>query len=198
MDGPAWLSTTELDAWRRFAAVLELLPAVLDAQLTADSHLTHFDYFVLAMLSETPERTLRMTALAARTNATLPRLSRVVSRLERGGLLTRTPCRQDRRATDVTLTDAGSATVVGAAPGHVGTVRAYVLDALTPAEVDQLATISARLLTRLDPGGRMLASADRSPAAAAGTATSDAPAAPTAVAGGDRRDPAGGPERRGY
>jgi hypothetical protein len=44
--------------------VLELLPAVLDSQLRSQSGLTHFEYFVLAMLSEAPDRTLRMTALA--------------------------------------------------------------------------------------------------------------------------------------
>ena len=59
---------------------------VLDAQLRADAGLTHFEYFVLAMLSEAPERTLRMTSLAQRTNATLPRLSHVVSRLEDAAL----------------------------------------------------------------------------------------------------------------
>ena len=66
-------------------AVVELLPGVLDAQLRKDSELTHFEYFVLAMLSDAPERTLRMTALAKHTNATLPRLSHVVRRLEDRG-----------------------------------------------------------------------------------------------------------------
>jgi hypothetical protein len=34
------------------------------------------------MLSEALQRTLRMTSLAAQTNATLPRLSHVIRRLE--------------------------------------------------------------------------------------------------------------------
>jgi hypothetical protein len=45
--------------------VLELLPAVLDSQLRRDAQLTLFEYFVLAMLSEASESTLRMTYLAA-------------------------------------------------------------------------------------------------------------------------------------
>ena len=68
--------------------------------------LTHFEYFVLAMLSEAPERTLRMTALAQRTNATLPRLSHVVRRLEDRGLVRRFPCPEDGRATNARLTEA--------------------------------------------------------------------------------------------
>ena len=138
----------------RFAAVLELLPRVLDAQLTRDEHLTHFDYFSLAMLSEAPDRTFRMTALARRTNATLPRLSRRRSRrLEGEGLVAREPCPQDRRATNVILTPAGWDKVVQAAPGHVATVRSTVFDPLNAAQVEQLGRICARLLDRLDPEG---------------------------------------------
>lgn len=67
-----WLDETEMTAWVRLAAVLELLPGVLDSQLRRDAELTHYEYYVIAMLSEAPKRTLRMTALAQRTNATLP------------------------------------------------------------------------------------------------------------------------------
>ena len=73
-----WLNDEEMAAWVRLAAVLELLPGVLDSQLRRDAGLTHFEYYALAMLSEAPQRTLRMTALAAQTNATLPRLSHVI------------------------------------------------------------------------------------------------------------------------
>jgi hypothetical protein len=41
-----------------------------------------------------------MTALALRTNATLPRLSHVVRRLEDRGLVDRFPCPEDGRATN--------------------------------------------------------------------------------------------------
>lgn len=161
MDQTKWLSDGERVTWVKLAAVLELLPGVLDTQLTLDEGLTHFDYFVLAMLSEAPDHTLRMTALAARTNATLPRLSRVVSRLEREGFIARTPCPQDRRATNATLSRTGWRKVVHAAPGHVANVRAFVIDALTPAQIDQLSAIASQLLAKLDPDGRMFASADR-------------------------------------
>lgn len=157
MTDTPWLSETELTAWLRFAAVLELLPSALDAQLARDSQLTHYDYFTMAMLSEAEDRTLRMTALAVRTNATLPRLSRVISRLEQGGFVQRAPCEQDRRATNVTLTPAGWEKVQHAAPGHVQTVRELVIDALSPAQVDQLSAISSQLLARLDPEGRTFA-----------------------------------------
>ncbi|MDP9443654.1 MAG: MarR family transcriptional regulator [Actinomycetota bacterium] len=150
-----WLSEEELEAWMRLAAVLELLPGVLDSQLRRDADLTHFEYYVLAMLSETPGRTLRMTALAARTNATLPRLSHVVRRLADRGLVERFPCPEDGRATNVRLTATGWAKVRESAPGHVANVRQHVIDALTPEQVGQLAAIAQALLTRLDPDGAM-------------------------------------------
>jgi DNA-binding MarR family transcriptional regulator len=154
-----WLTAEERRAWVRLAAVVELLPGVLDAQLMRDDSLTHFDYFTLAMLSEARARTLRMTTLAARTNATLPRLSRVVSRLESEGYVKRTPCPEDGRATNATLTAAGWKKVVRAAPGHVTTVRSYVIDALTQTQITQLSRICERLLAKLDPSGRMFAPA---------------------------------------
>jgi DNA-binding MarR family transcriptional regulator len=156
-----WLDEDERAAWLRLVAVVELLPGVLDAQLRADAGLTHFEYFVLAMLSEAPERTLRMTALAQRTNATLPRLSHVVSRLEGRDLVERFPCPEDRRATNARLTPAGWDAVVAAAPGHVDTVRRHVLDPLSPTQLRQLRGIGDALLTRLDPDGRLTGSGRR-------------------------------------
>lgn len=152
---PRWLNDDERQAWLRLVAVAELLPAALDTQLRRDSGLTHFEYFVLAMLSEAPERTLRMTSLAQRTNATLPRLSHVVRRLEERGLVERFPCPEDGRATNARLTGAGWDTVVGAAPGHVDAVRRLVLDPLSPRQVAQLRTIGDALLSVLDPDGHM-------------------------------------------
>jgi DNA-binding MarR family transcriptional regulator len=109
------------------------------------------------MLSEAPERTLRMTALAQRTNATLSRLSHVVERLEGRRLVDRFPCPEDGRASNAHLTDAGWDAVLAAAPGHVTTVRRNVLDPLTREQFTQLRDIADALLTRLDPEGRMTA-----------------------------------------
>ena len=150
-----WLDDAQRAAWVKLVAVTELLPGVLDTQLRRDSGLTHFEYFVLAMLSENPERTLRMTSLAQRTNATLPRLSHVVARLESRGLVQRLPCLEDGRATNARLTDAGWTTIVAAAPGHVANVRRHVIDALSPAQLGQLDDIMTTLLQRLDPNAHM-------------------------------------------
>ena len=152
-----WLNTEESAAWVRLIALAELLPGALDAQLLRDAGLTHFEYVALMSLADAPDRTMRMTELASRTNATLPRLSHVARRLEERGLIERFPCPEDRRATNATITQAGLELLASAAPGHVDTVRANVLDALSPEQLEQLYQIAGAVLTRLDPDERLTA-----------------------------------------
>lgn len=152
-----WLTTEESAAWVRLIALAELLPGALDAQLLRDAGLTHFEYVALMSLADAPNRTMRMTELASRTNATLPRLSHVARRLEERGLIERFPCPEDRRATNATITQAGLDLLAFAAPGHVDTVRANVLDALSPEQLEQLYQIAGAVLTRLDPDERLTA-----------------------------------------
>ena len=75
-----WLTTEESAAWVRLVALAELLPSALDAQLAADVGLTHFEYVTLMVLADAPERTMRMTALASLTNATLPYIRQIARR----------------------------------------------------------------------------------------------------------------------
>ena len=150
MSKPRWLSAEEQRSWRKLAGVLTLLPAALDAQLQRDAGLTHFAYWVLAMLSETPGRALQMTELAAASRSSLSRLSHTVARLEHAGWVRRERSPDDARATVAVLTEDGWAKVVDTAPGHVEAVRALVFGVLKPAQVEQLADICAELLDALD------------------------------------------------
>jgi DNA-binding MarR family transcriptional regulator len=149
---PAWLDTEETQAWRALASTLTRLPAALDAQLRRDAGISHFEYQVLALLSEAPERTLRMSALAALSEGSLPRLSQVVARLEQRCWVRRTPDPADGRYTLATLTDQGQAKATEAAPGHVQEVRRLVFDQLTKAQSRQLREIGRRITRAIDPG----------------------------------------------
>jgi DNA-binding MarR family transcriptional regulator len=147
---PRWLSPAELAAWRPLGGLLLKLPAAIDAAMQRDSGLSHFDYLVLASLSEAPGRSRRMSALAALANGSLSRLSHVVKRLEARGWVVRAACPEDGRFTNAVLTDAGWDKVVASAPGHVEAVRALVIDALTDDELVRLGGIARRVLARLD------------------------------------------------
>lgn len=149
-DEPRWLDDRERTAWLTLAAVTVKLPAALDARLQRDANLSTFEYVVMAMLSEEPTRTLRMSDLAAVTNGSLSRLSHVVKRLERQGFVRREPDPKDGRFTHAILTPGGWEKVVAAAPGHVAAVRELVLDALTPAQLREVQAVGDAVLARLD------------------------------------------------
>jgi len=145
-----WLSDEELRAWLKLAGVMLKLAPTLDSQLQRDSDLTHFDYLCLAMLSESEGRTLTMSALARTTNASLSRLSHVVTKLENRGWVCRTPSPESRRVTLVQLTNDGWEVVVRAAPGHVDTVRSLVFDGLSAEDVDALERIAGHVVARIE------------------------------------------------
>jgi DNA-binding MarR family transcriptional regulator len=145
-----WLDDDELRDWMPFAGLLLKLPAALDAETQRDSGLSHFEYLVLASLSEAPGRTRRMSDLAVLANGSLSRLSHVVTRLERRGWIERTPCPEDGRFTMAVLTEPGWEKVQASAPGHVEAVRTLILDALTADDRKRLGDIARRILSRLD------------------------------------------------
>ena len=151
---PRWLDAEERQAWLALASTLNRLPAALDAQLRRDAGISHFEYQVLALLSEAHGRTLRMSELATLAEGSLPRLSQVVARLEQRGWVRRTPDPADGRYTLATLTDQGLAKVTEAAPGHVQEVRRLVFDPLTKTQARQLREISRRIMRAIDPDNR--------------------------------------------
>jgi DNA-binding MarR family transcriptional regulator len=150
--GTRWLSEEERAAWLANSAIMISLPAALDARMQRESRLTFFEYMVLSVLSEEPDRTLRMSRLAARTSASLSRLSHVVGRLEKRGLLSRARIPGPGRRTDATLTGAGYEVVVAAAPGHVAAVREYLIDRLEPRDLAALHRIGTAVEAAVNGG----------------------------------------------
>ena len=148
-DEVPWLDSDEHEVWLDLVGVLIRLPAALDAQLRCDAGLSHFEYQILAALSMTETRTLPMSDMAEFTESSLSRLSHACSRLEAQGWVIRSPDPDDRRVTLATLTDAGYAKVVDAAPGHVRTVRSLVFDPLTKQQIKQLGQALARIQARI-------------------------------------------------
>jgi DNA-binding MarR family transcriptional regulator len=155
-DEDIWLTADELKAWLSYVAMSTLLEAALDRQLQRDSALSHPYYQILAMLSDVPGRTLRMSDLAAITQSSQSRLSHAVARLEANGWIRRIPCADDRRSTLAQLTEEGFAALAVAAPGHVRAVREHLFDRLTAEQVGQLREICRSVLSGLSAErGRM-------------------------------------------
>jgi len=158
--GPRWLNDEERQAWLAFVGVLMRLPPALDGQLQRDAGLSHFEYTVLAGLSQAPDRTRRMSDLAGFAEAGLPRLSQVVARLEKRGWVLRSPDPTDGRTTLATLTEEGWEKIVSSAPGHVEAVRSLVFDPLTKTQSRQLSEICQRIMRTIDPDDRCLRDID--------------------------------------
>lgn len=115
------------------------LPWAIDSQLQRESGLSMAEYMAMAMLSNAPQRTMRMSDLAKVTNASLSRLSHLVKRLEQREWIRREQDSVDARVTNAILTDVGLAALSSAAPGHVRGIRKLVLDSLPAGHLRRLA-----------------------------------------------------------
>jgi len=147
---PRWLDDEQQRAWRCLVSVLLKLPVELDRQLQRDAGMSHFEYWVVAMLSEAPGHRLQHKQLAARISSSPSRLSHVMRRLEERGWVVRDVNRDDARASDAILTERGLAQVIAAAPGHVEAVRQLVFDGLTDRDVADLERVCTRVLEQVD------------------------------------------------
>lgn len=137
---------TDIAAWRGLVRVQGAVRRELDAALRAAEGISLWDYTVLRTLSGARDRCLRMTELARATDYTPSGLTRLVERLERGGLVRRDPCPDDRRGSVATLTPAGQKAFLRARRTHLAGVRAHFLDRCTEAELETLVAVWERLL----------------------------------------------------
>ena len=148
-----WLTPGELASWLSVVRLMSWLPWSIDQQLQRDSKLRMVEYQVLAMLSESPERTMRMSSLAEVTNASLSRLSHLVDRLEKRGFVRREPDPTDGRFTNAVLTEKGFRALAEAAPGHLAHVRSLVIDVLSPEQLRRLGRDADRIMSHIDTSG---------------------------------------------
>ena len=143
---PRWLDAQEKRTWLALLAMINMIDDELDRQLQRDSGMPHAYYMVLAALSESPGRKMRMSDLASSNNASQSRLTHAVNRLVMAGWVRREKCTSDRRVVYAVLTDEGFAVLKEAAPGHVEAVRATLFDRLSPEQVRQLREISETVI----------------------------------------------------
>lgn len=149
MNHVRWLDDEQQRTWRSFLDASRLLFDRLDRQLQQDAGLPHGYYEILVRLSEAPDRTLRMSQLAASSLSSRSRMSHAVARLEEAGWVVRRACPTDRRGSFAQLTAAGMARLTDAAPGHVEAVRTNLFDRLTADQQVALREISDALLVHL-------------------------------------------------
>jgi DNA-binding MarR family transcriptional regulator len=126
-----WLGADEQQTWRAYLRGSRLLEAALDRDL--QSHGVQLsEYEIISMLSEAPNRRLRMSGLADQVVQSRSRLTHTASRLEKRGWVRRESCLEDRRGVELVLTDTGLEAVQEMARVHIESVRRHIVDTMSP------------------------------------------------------------------
>lgn len=143
-----WLSNHEQEAWRLFLRFYRLFSDRLDDDLRPYGF-DEADYEILALLSEAPDRQLRMSDLAEIAVSPRSRLTYRITQLVQRGLVERIKCETDGRGSFAHLTEPGMETVRRLAPVHVEGVRRFLFDQLEDGELAVFTSHFRRAVERL-------------------------------------------------
>lgn len=150
IDDVAWLSDSELRAWRSLQFMQMRLDAELARQLAVDSQLSLPEYVVLVALTDRPDGRMRFFELAEHLGWEKSRSSHQVTRMCDRGLVTKEKCDSDLRGAFVVITERGRQEITAAAPGHVAAVRRFFVDVLTPEQLTVIGDAAEAVLANLD------------------------------------------------
>ncbi|NYI45257.1 DNA-binding MarR family transcriptional regulator [Nocardioides aromaticivorans] len=125
--------------WRTLAAVHGLIEAALEKALQAEHQLSVVEFTVLDALSRQDGWHMRMQQLARAAALSASATTRLVTRLENRGLLTRILCADDRRGIYTELTPAGRALLEKARPLHDDVLRTTLEEA---GDIPELAALA--------------------------------------------------------
>lgn len=152
-DARAQIPAAQLAAWRAFLEAHARTVEVLSHELRTEAELPLTWYDVLVQLSEADDGRLRMQELADAVLLSKSGLTRLIDRMEREGLVTRSRCSDDRRGTYAELTEAGRQRLRDAAPTHLRGVREHFADLLDDAEAAELERLLHRIATAANDRG---------------------------------------------
>lgn len=139
----------ELRIWRNYIETTETLRAILEGRLQNESSLSSADYRVLLALSEANQRTLRSSELAELIGWQRSRLSHHLGRMEKRGLVHRSPCPDDVHGIDVRLTDLGAESFRHGSVPHLRDVHELFVEALSPEQLTQVDEVTTALRRHL-------------------------------------------------
>lgn len=136
--------------WRALAAVHGIIESALEKALQSEHGLSVVEYTVLDALSRQHGWHMRMQQLARATALSSSATTRLVTRLEDRGLLTRILCVDDRRGIYTELTAAGDALLERARPTHDATLHEAIEQAKQVPELAPLVDALDALYPALD------------------------------------------------
>ena len=155
-------SETGMYAWRAFLNTHATVIGALERELDEELGLPIGWYDVLTNLSDAPEGRLRMQHLAESVVLSRSGLTRLVDRMERGGLVAREMCPIDRRGTYAVITPEGRAALQRAAPTHIRGIQQHFLRHMDAEDLRALRRILEKVL-RAEKGNKEASVSARSP-----------------------------------
>jgi DNA-binding MarR family transcriptional regulator len=118
--------------WHELLGRYHKTQCALDRALVHDHGLSVSDFEILQQLHAADDQVVRMHDLGEHVHLTQSALSRLITRLEKAGLVIRDVCTDDRRAVWTQITEAGKARYLAARPTHRLILKQYA-DGCTPA-----------------------------------------------------------------
>jgi len=134
-----------LAAWRALLETHAAVTELLARELSSERGLPLKAYDVLLNLAEAPEGRLRMQELSSSVLLSKSGLSRVVDRMEEGGLVRRERSEDDRRGWFAVLTERGRSTLRRAAPIHLRGIQEHFARHVDDDEARVLAVVLGRV-----------------------------------------------------
>lgn len=140
---------TQLDPVSAWAGLLRthaaVLPKVERALAPTGLPLTWYD--VLLVVNAAPGRRLRMTELGQQAVVSRERVSRVVTELERAGLVVREANPDDKRSSFTVITPEGRRRLRASAPVYLKAIEKHFLSHLTDDETRMLSQALGRVVS---------------------------------------------------
>jgi DNA-binding MarR family transcriptional regulator len=141
------LDEDELEAWRSFLLMSQLMQQIVDRQLRRDSGMPHAYYTALVTLAREGENGgVLLTDLADALNYSQSRMSQAVRKMEDSNWIVRRSDPLDRRAIRLTLSDQGRTALARATSRHLALVKESLIEPLTREQLRQLTAIGDAVL----------------------------------------------------
>ncbi|OZG29043.1 MarR family transcriptional regulator [Williamsia sp. 1138] len=151
----ALLSSPEKRAWFAYMKLQLRLRYEMNRQLQADSGISLADFDVLVALTSEAGGRMSVSALSTRIGWERSRTSHHAKRMAARGLVEMSRSEQDRRVTEVSLTEHGWSTLRDASPGHIGLVRSLFFENVDTDELDTLSTTIEKIYDTVIENGTL-------------------------------------------
>jgi DNA-binding MarR family transcriptional regulator len=141
--------------WQSFLAVhRRIVEQLADEMLT--EHQLPLEWFdVLVHLADLPGMRARQKDLRDRMLLSESGVSRLLVRMEKAGVITRSAAGDDRRGMEIAVTEAGRAALLAAIDSHLRLVASLFTDRLTATDRTALGRVLPKLLSKPTPESQM-------------------------------------------